>query len=437
VAVAGRRSNEVVTEDQSIDWDRSDYDPYARTKKFCEHMMRVLLPDTPKTVFRPSIVLGDSRYPETTQFEMVKAFVFLAGLPVLPFRPSDKIDIVNVDFVADAIATLHQKDQPRYDTYHLSSGMDSQTFRQLTAALAAVMGEYEKGLAAVGVHLERDQWYGPGQAAQAWMDNIALTKREVLEATISDEVFEFARRAYYGGRFEVFAHGHIPGTAYEYDINSAYPQAMSVLPEWGACEWEWINGQPQGGGSLPCIRDERVGRLLGVEWIEGQGWIRSVLPQGQQPSGSPVGVPVLQGADPRGSGHRPPVLQPDVCEPGALGGRDRQREHPADGGTPWMTSDGNPALVGSTSEVHSVGATPTLALLDCTTFGTDPIATGLPHREKSGRILYPRQTRGVRWSFELEAAIAAVSAIVCYRNRCLCIAAIVVGASERAARPSR
>jgi thioester reductase-like protein len=141
VAVAGKRSNEVVTEDHSIEWDRSDYDPYARTKKFCEHMMRVLLPDTPKTVFRPSIVLGDSRRPETTQFDMVKAFVFLAGLPVLPFRSTDKIDIVNVDFVADAIATLHQKDQPRYDTYHLSSGTDSQTFRQLTTALAAAQNK--------------------------------------------------------------------------------------------------------------------------------------------------------------------------------------------------------------------------------------------------------------------------------------------------------
>jgi nucleoside-diphosphate-sugar epimerase len=137
VAVAGKRSNEVVTEDRSIEWDRSDYDPYARTKKFCEHMMHMLLPDTQKTVFRPSIVLGDSRYPETTQFDMVKAFVFLAGLPVLPFRPSDKIDIVHVDFVADAIATLHQKDQPAHEIYHLSSGTDSQTFRQLTAALAA------------------------------------------------------------------------------------------------------------------------------------------------------------------------------------------------------------------------------------------------------------------------------------------------------------
>jgi len=137
VAVAGKRQNEVVTEDKSIDWDRSDYDPYARTKKFCEHMTRVLLPDTPKTVFRPSIVLGDSRHAETTQFDMVKAFVFLANLPVLPFRSHDKIDIVNVDFVADAIATLHQKDQPQFDTYHLSSGTSSQTFRELTQALAA------------------------------------------------------------------------------------------------------------------------------------------------------------------------------------------------------------------------------------------------------------------------------------------------------------
>ena len=137
VAVAGKRRNEVVTEDHSIEWDRSDYDPYARTKKFCEHMTHVLLPDTPKTVFRPSIVLGDSRHAETTQFDMVKAFVFLAGLPVLPFRSTDKIDIVNVDFVADAIATLHQKDTPKFETYHLSSGTSSQTFRELTAALAA------------------------------------------------------------------------------------------------------------------------------------------------------------------------------------------------------------------------------------------------------------------------------------------------------------
>ena len=54
VAVAGKRSNEVVKKITSIDWNRSDYDPYARTKKFCEHMVRQLLPDVPTRFFVPA-----------------------------------------------------------------------------------------------------------------------------------------------------------------------------------------------------------------------------------------------------------------------------------------------------------------------------------------------------------------------------------------------
>ncbi|MCL6480208.1 MAG: SDR family oxidoreductase [Firmicutes bacterium] len=136
VAVAGVRRHEVVTEDTAVDWNRSDYDPYARTKKFAEHMIRTLLADVPLTIFRPSIVLGDSRWGATTQFDMVRAFAFLASLPVLPFRATDRVDIVNVDFVADAVTGLHTKDRPQHDTYHLSSGRDSQTYRELTEALA-------------------------------------------------------------------------------------------------------------------------------------------------------------------------------------------------------------------------------------------------------------------------------------------------------------
>jgi len=138
VAVAGHRSNEVVREDQAVEWDRSDYDPYARTKKFCEHMIRELLPDVPRTIFRPSIVLGDSHRGETTQFDMVRTFVFLAGLPVLPFRPTDRIDIVPVDFVADSIVALHQKEHPAHEIYHLSAGTRSQTFQELTDHLASI-----------------------------------------------------------------------------------------------------------------------------------------------------------------------------------------------------------------------------------------------------------------------------------------------------------
>jgi thioester reductase-like protein len=143
VAVAGTRGHEVVTEDASIDWNRSDYDPYARTKKFCEHMVRELLPEVPRTVFRPSIVLGDSRRPETTQFDMVRAFVFLAALPVLPFRLSDRIDIVPVDYVAESVVALHQKPDPLHEIYHLSSGTGAETFGQLTREIAQASGKME------------------------------------------------------------------------------------------------------------------------------------------------------------------------------------------------------------------------------------------------------------------------------------------------------
>jgi thioester reductase-like protein len=143
VAVAGTRSHEVVTEDSSIDWNRSDYDPYARTKKFCEHMVRELLPEVPRMVFRPSIVLGDSRRAETTQFDMVRAFVFLAGLPLLPFRSSDRIDIVPVDYVAESVVTLHQKPDPMHEIYHLSSGTGAETFGQLTRVIAQASGKME------------------------------------------------------------------------------------------------------------------------------------------------------------------------------------------------------------------------------------------------------------------------------------------------------
>jgi len=140
VAVAGKRQNEVVTEDNSIDWSRSDYDPYARTKKFCEHMVHQLLPDVPHTIFRPAIVMGDSRRPETTQFDMVQAFDMLARLPILPLRAGDKIDIVPANYVGAAIVKIHQMEKPNYGIYHLSSGTGSQTYKDLTDALAATGG---------------------------------------------------------------------------------------------------------------------------------------------------------------------------------------------------------------------------------------------------------------------------------------------------------
>jgi thioester reductase-like protein len=140
VAVAGKRQDEVVAEDASIDWSRSDYDPYARTKKFGEHMVHQLLPDVPHTIFRPAIVLGDSTRAETTQFDMARAFDLLSRMAVLPLRPHDRIDIVPANYVARAIVTIHRRELPAHGIYHLSSGTGSQTYREITDALAAAGG---------------------------------------------------------------------------------------------------------------------------------------------------------------------------------------------------------------------------------------------------------------------------------------------------------
>jgi len=140
VAVAGKRQNEVVSEDAAMDWARPDYDPYARTKKFGEHMLHQLLADVPHTIFRPAIVLGDSRHAQTSQFDMVQALDMLVRLPVLPLRSGDRIDIVPANYVSKAIVTIHQKENPAHGIYHLSSGTGSQTYKELTDGLSEAGG---------------------------------------------------------------------------------------------------------------------------------------------------------------------------------------------------------------------------------------------------------------------------------------------------------
>ena len=151
VAVAGHRSNETVPHEDMIDWSRSDYDPYARTKKFCEHMVHELLPEVPITVFRPSTVLGDSRFPETTQFDMVRAFTVLANMRLIPLDPSWRMDICPANYVGKAIVHVHQADKPKYDAYNLSSGDASMSYAEITKALKAAghkpMVRFAPGLA--------------------------------------------------------------------------------------------------------------------------------------------------------------------------------------------------------------------------------------------------------------------------------------------------
>jgi hypothetical protein len=106
-------------------------------------------------------------------------------------------------------------------------------------ALSAVMGHLNQGFVSAGVRLKRNQWFGPGQAANAWLtDHSDHTADGVREVTPS-EVLAAAIASYYGGWFEDYAHGLIPDESYENDLNSAYPHAITELP--CLLHGEWIH----------------------------------------------------------------------------------------------------------------------------------------------------------------------------------------------------
>ena len=54
--------------------------------------------------------------------------------------------------------------------------------------------------------------------------------------SIPYEIQEMAFRSYYGGRFEILKRGFI-GNAYLYDINSAYPYAITQIPDLTKGKW--------------------------------------------------------------------------------------------------------------------------------------------------------------------------------------------------------
>jgi len=109
--------------------------------------------------------------------------------------------------------------------------------------LGEVMRIYNAGFSQLGVRLTKSNFYGPGQAAQQWLNGQAkmgaFIAREQIAEVVPSEIIEYWRRAYYGGRFEIFYHGTVAGTVYEYDIQSAYPDAIRRLP--CLCSGEWAH----------------------------------------------------------------------------------------------------------------------------------------------------------------------------------------------------
>lgn len=97
-------------------------------------------------------------------------------------------------------------------------------------------------LTVAGIH-PRD-WYGPGAIASTIFQSYA---RNYVQREIPEGVLDASQYAYFGGRFEQFYTGRYIGPVYSYDIRSAYPHAMRLLPDLHNGEWVHHVGRPPDG----------------------------------------------------------------------------------------------------------------------------------------------------------------------------------------------
>jgi hypothetical protein len=89
--------------------------------------------------------------------------------------------------------------------------------------------------------LRPSRWDGPGAIASALLSAKGIKKSM---ATSPEEVSEAVRFAYAGGRFEMVKYGIGEESVYEYDINSAYPAALSQVPDLARGGWRYERKPP-------------------------------------------------------------------------------------------------------------------------------------------------------------------------------------------------
>ncbi len=118
--VAGTHAG--IFRESDLDVGQDFRNPYERTKFEAELLVRERRRGLPIQIVRPSIVVGDSRTGWTPAFNVLyapmKAFA-RGAYPAIPARRSAPVDVVPVDFVADAIVAPAGSPGT---TYHLTAG---------------------------------------------------------------------------------------------------------------------------------------------------------------------------------------------------------------------------------------------------------------------------------------------------------------------------
>lgn len=113
---------------------------YTHSKSTIERLMREECPTLPLVIARPSIVVGHTRFgcrPSSSIF-----WVFSMALMLQKFMCSldDRIDVIPVDYCADALLMLISGDLERGEVVHISAGEEhSVRFADIDFAMAAAL----------------------------------------------------------------------------------------------------------------------------------------------------------------------------------------------------------------------------------------------------------------------------------------------------------
>ena len=105
---------------------------------------------------------------------------------------------------------------------------------------AELMAEFRRRLDRVNLRPRR--WSGSGSITTNLFERHNI---KAHMATLEPGIAALARYAYAGGRFEIIQYGHTAAKpSYQYDINSAYPEALTKLPSLSGGRWHSIAGDP-------------------------------------------------------------------------------------------------------------------------------------------------------------------------------------------------
>jgi long-chain acyl-CoA synthetase len=129
--VAGTHAGRFAESD--LDVGQGFHNAYEQSKFEAERLVRSH-DGLPFTIMRPSIVVGDRRSGWTAAFNVLywPLQAFARGLfDVVPAVESAPVDVVSIDYVADAIHELCEADGCAGETYHLTAGADASTIGEI------------------------------------------------------------------------------------------------------------------------------------------------------------------------------------------------------------------------------------------------------------------------------------------------------------------